>query len=226
MYADLDNYKKQVLISVVVAPLRKWHGSQNVQLRDTTSSLEWVKAQCKEDVLRHVLDTVAILGSQSTCLLIGIETNFADDTFEDGVVGARCVREDSLASHLGSMVIALMCSRLRWGMDFVQASTRRACLLADSDEQQVAFIDDWRRAREIVDEAEACGVVQVAQIAKRSHVKTMPGQQLTAVLEQAGWLATQTVVDFARARSLRLMGTQLLEDGFNVQKKGARRAPT
>ena len=58
----------------------------------------------------------------------------------------------------------------------------------------------------------------IQQWAKESDYNTASSKQLVAILRADNWQMTPRVAGHVQKRSSRLMGSQLLEDGFNDQK--------
>ena len=83
-----------------------------------------------------------------------------------------------------------------------------------SSEQQKQALGEFKGQIEIVRQALASEAPLMQAWARRSHLALTPAVQAKAILEGDGWKLTPRSREFFLQRSLRLMGTQALEDGL------------
>ena len=226
-YDDLENLYQLQIIADIGDPLYKWHQNQNRRLRTVPASAQWLLEQCGGEFSQHIRATLQGVHSQGRLRAWGLETDF-DASEADDVHGAHCAQQDFLAGRVGNFALSLARQRMSWGLDIISSWPKRCVLLTElaSSEQQKHALDEFKGQIEIVRQALASEVPLMKAWALRSHLALTSAVQAKAILEGDGWKLTPRSREFFLQRSLRLMGTQVLEDGFKAMKQTSKKNPT
>jgi hypothetical protein len=156
-----------------------------------------------------------------------LETERAEATAQKDEVKQK----EALSEHFAiarRFALSLARQRMSWGLDIISSWPKRCVLLTDlaTTEQQKHAVDEFKVQIEIVRQALASEVPLMKTWALRSHLALTPAVQAKAILEGDGRKLTARSREFILQRSLRLMGTQVLEDGFKAMKQTSKKNPT
>jgi len=216
MYASLESKAKEWIIATTTKPLERWYHEQSTALKGVSSTFDWLQLQCKDGYWKHILETFKILDTTTYFNNCGVELDFEASTFEDDGLIAHVAQQDEFASYIADMLVGIVRSRLKWGLDFIRGFPRRLVLLAS--ESGAAVASELRNDKDVL--ANMTGSTSPAAIerAARSHLNLTYCQQLLFMLQRADWIVNDAIVDKVRSHFLRVESTKIIEEGLGGQK--------
>ena len=179
-------HKTQRMISVILGPVRKWHGWQASFLRSPGPTTEFCKGMAAGDWLRHLNEVVLLLRAPSKLHLCGLTVAFPADLLELGVDNALVAEEDEFAMQIMALVFQLL--RFRTRACLMYSSTYPLAFAALLDEPQVPRA--LQSFKEAVLAWEAAGKCDLP-LAQRLHQRSPLGWSINVIManfaRRAGW---------------------------------------
>lgn len=218
--ADAENQHRQGCLSMMMTELDTWDSHQSKSLRTTAGALEWSLDQKQGNFLATCAATWALLHSESHLRRCGLSFSAGppvSGTIDEGTRHGFEIMQADLSKLVDSLVLHMCGMRLR----------RMLWLLRGWPSSSVAFLgdaaDDWvAKLRRDEGNFQWLGSLATAA-AKRVHDRHIfhlaSNQQLLGVMRGANWQLTPAVLEWVRQLNRRLIATQVVEDGFNVQRR-------
>lgn len=227
MYADPEHQYRQRIINYVCKPVVDWHSKQNKQNRSTTEARQWLISQCNNGFMESVAEIIGKLADTRDMERLGFI--FGAQLHTSEVIDMSCtdpqvIAQDELASLLGELVCSLAATRIRRHADMTIGWPLRACLMLSPD-TALDTISDLKFDYEDFQWLTQLRSASAERISNRSAFRTMPCIQLVEMLRLSGWQNTLMLKEHIADMSSKLLGTQIVEDGFNRTKTPAKDSP-
>lgn len=203
---------------------RLWQGNLNKELRCVSATRKWLTEQLKGSfvsTLRRVLHTTT---SESDIKLIGYTIPRDNDcrAISEGMV----LFEDSMAELQAHYMMRLTGNRLYQEALFLEGWPTKSVLLLDeasaSDTMQLLKWD-WETYQELKQRVEDNPGCSSKDFLSRHLFEIVPNQQLLQICILSGWVVTDRFRHWLEQRFAKLTQSQLAEDGFNREKRAARK---
>lgn len=218
MLSDPENQSRQRLITSATGPWEAWHSLQNTRLRSTDDTIEWSQEQITGSYMAVQHEVFAKMRDTNTLDYIGFELDFFSEEFEGlHPSSVQCARQDDLADNLGSLAVSLGFMRVRRSAWLLSGWPARSCLFLMEDRKDAAISElkcDWQNYQQLV----AMSTTEAKRLVHRSVFKLTPVLQLVRVLAAPEWSLTGDARGHITSRNQRLLGSQIVEDGFREQR--------
>lgn len=207
----------RVILSAATT-IDQWHSAQNKALRDVQSSRRWFCDQVAGGAFLEDIGAswtkLADIESLEYCMF---ETRRFPDLEPRH---PQVVSQDEVAGQLGSLLVALAASRLRkflWMVRGWPANIVRWTAGSDAHRRQAVRLlkEDYEAFVAISGRTDAPS----RRLAERSVFNTVPVQQAVELLKATGWVLTQPIIEKYENKHARLLGSQVIEDGVNRQRR-------
>ena len=225
-YADPENLHREWIIAVTTDPLQTWHHEQAEELaKGLEGSFAWLKAQCSWKFWDHIKRTLAIIGDSSNFQCMGIQaaTEFTKQTLAEDSLDVYIDQQNELCGNLGDMVLGVVLSRFKWGLDYLHGIPLRGCLLDSEHAPQIA--QEVKAHSEVVQSMAASPSRACQQKASFSHMKRAPAMQLMHVLKKADWKTCEKTASFAVGRYSSIESSRMVEEAHRQQNTFVRKNP-
>ena len=222
MYSDVASRSKWLVMLACGAPNKLWQGQMNAYLRQVDRSGPWVAEQIQGKFMDMVCEIGLAFCKEGTLQRIGFKLPHLRSAPSSGEV----IMEDDLAKHFVRYAMHLAANRLlreMWlwfGWPARSALWRPGCAVAG--DALLRLKEDYEAYRTLVEQAEERGTAELKEMVDRSLFKLCTVQQLVKIAEEEDWEVVPRLQQWANQRWLKIMQSQLAEDGFNCVKKGAR----
>lgn len=117
------------------------------------------------------------------------------------------------ASLLGRMTLTLSGLRLCRGLALLRGWPRR-CVLGLSPPHSQMMLDSFKQDAQNYEKMLESRAPYVKKTAERSVFRSIPVQQCWGVFQESGWAITGKLADWLRRKHYRMIGSQVIEDGF------------
>lgn len=222
-FSNRSNRSLLRVISTVTKPCLDWHAEQSRELRSTQGTLSWCISQASGGFFPHLGKIAGSLSDVINLERIGIRSRYVstrDSVFTS--IEGEPYWEKELATRMADLVIALLAPRVKRFLWLIRGWPARACLMIkDHNEEGTIkktlkdFLEDYDNYQYI----KGLTTPGIAEKKKRSIFELMSVEHLVRCLAEERYEATQKFDDMLKLRFNRLMGTQVLEDGFNRQRR-------
>ena len=199
----------------------EWHSHQNGTCRSTHASLIWLKEQVVDKKFLTICsDSLEGLGNREDLLYIGLDlglTSMNEDFEEDH---PYFVFQDELSGHFARMRVNLVAARLRRMLHMLRGpssySVHNAC---DSDALNTLGMQMFKIDFDNFTKLRAMNDAVAKKLVARSPFQTLPVQQIANIFIDHNWQSNNEVRSFFKKKHSRLLGTQVVEDGFQRQRR-------
>lgn len=207
-----DNQARQRILTRVGRMWLPWHSLQNKQLRRAGHSGLWLQEEIGGRFLSFCSRTRLQLSENLE--QSGVLTTF---TFFEARVegppeldGAEVSRENELCQLLGTLVVELVAARIRRCLWFLRGWPGRLAMLSAGRPEVEGGLQQLQEHRQ---------PPELQAIQERSCFRTPNMKQILRLMEMLGGLTSEEALAFLERRGRRLLGTQLIEDGFKRQRR-------
>ena len=181
---------------------------------------------CRGGIYDHIYQIAKCLRDTSSLERLGFERMCTHTKVKlNDEVAIMMEVHNEHAEHLGLLVLSLMGFRLERTVVIARGWPMRSVLFLNQATRGPALAE-FKGLVELHNKLVAASADSAAakRLLKRAPLELMPAQQLLKMLQQSDFVPTDSIIDFCRSRSRRLLGTQLIEDAFNRCKNLASNA--
>jgi hypothetical protein len=206
------------IMTFVGSPVDEWHGVSNAACRDVESNSSWIAAQLGGGLKEHFLKISSTLNSQTAlkeCGFFWFESMHGQDR------AAMEFDDEAFAILMGNLTRSLLGLRVRRLLYFTNGWPGKSFKLLLPRPVPEAAIEEFRKDLDVYTALSAIEPRprDLEQMLARSPFKLTVNKQWAAAFADAGWKVHEDTTDLARTRSKAVIGTQVIEDAFGVQKK-------
>lgn len=224
MLSCLDNRARCRMIACLFDPVLSWFKRMNTTLRSVPASLQWLRSELTGKFVGTLYTVLRQLGSAGHLRRVGLAcvAGYAKDAGDSDATRGQLVYEDELASLMATLASSIFAATLK----------RCAWMLLGPCAQSVLLLGH-SRVRDTTLETLKGGHKRFFQI--RATIRTNPGakklydrhvcamvpvQQIMLALHQKGWVCDVELAEWLQNNHCRVLGNQVVEDGFSRQKRG------
>lgn len=218
MYNNPENKYRQRLLMVCSDPIVDWHSKQNRTLRSASEAITWEIEEMTGAVWEPLKATVSVMSDASKLQFVGLQLDFS----AGAMVGLtaddpRVVWNGKQAQLMGSFITRLLSQRIRRLLPILRGWPRRCVLGLDQRHAD----DEAAEARlgELPSRQGQYGDKFSKTMVNRSLFESAHVSSYISAFEESDFLLSPSVLEMLRKRHARVIGTQLAEDGFDVQRK-------
>lgn len=219
---DPDSLMIEKLLVVATEAWEQWHSAQNRALRSCLESLPWLQAELRGgwmSAAKACLQTTMLELPLGRCGFSLPRAGWSAPS-EPGFL----LREDDMAQRMVHLVMGVTYMRLKRcsPMLFGWGSRSSLFLLGGEEAQRELdlFLRDFECYQRFKQEAGQFGGLR--EVVERSALGHVANQQLHGVLQSGGFsLERPDMRRFLTSCHSRILGSQVCEDAFNVQKNSA-----
>lgn len=220
MYGDEENKYRQRVVCVAGASCAAWQGEQSARNRSVQDAVKWEIEQLSGGFMGHLRRALEVLSNEDTLSRCGMEMSvFGDRRRRSPEMEHPVVQwNQEQANLLGQFATRLVGLRVVRCMVMVRGWPRR-CVLALSPPHAQQVLQDFRDDLANFRRLEEMGSSQARRMVARSLFQTTIVKQYAAVFESVNFVLTLALVAWLGRKHRRLVGTQLIEDGFNRERR-------
>lgn len=219
MYNNPGNKYRQRLLMVCCDPIVDWHNKQNRTWRSASESIAWEIDEMAGSIWEPLKATIAVMSDASKLHFAGLQMDFS----AGAMVGLsaddpRAEWNGEQAHLMGSFIIRLLSQRVRRLLPLLRGWPRRCVLGLDgryADGMLKQLQQDWENYQVV----KARGDKFSKTMVHRSLFESAHVAGYMSAFEESGFRLTPLVLEMLKKRHSRVTGTQLAEDGFNVQRR-------
>lgn len=200
----------------------EWHSEQNRRLRSVGESVAWVQEQIGGGVDHACCSTVDCLQGSDSLRWVGLRCDFpASATAELSQDHGGPVEDDEIASSLGSLALHLVFMRLKRNMNMLTGWPSRSTAMLPGQPQGCGQLDPalLKTDYDTFVSMKTLRQAKANKLCERSKLHLLPVQRVVMAFEQSGWELDEAVTQCILSRSRRLLGAQIVEDGFKRQSR-------
>lgn len=210
------------IVAFACKPCLDWHSEQNRQLRSAQAGLDWLSSQIRGGFWSHMNSIGEVLADSSDLEGIGISS-----TFTGPLAGTKndakgeAILQCELASKLGDLVLSLFQCRLRRFLWLLRGWPARTAVMVKGGDSACAerATNDLRTDYNAWQEFKAMNSGIAADMYARSIFELTTVQQTVQAMVANDWVISESTSEMFRMKCSRLVGTQLIEDGFREQRR-------
>lgn len=212
---------RQSVLCGVAQIAQEWQGKYNERCRSVEAALDVSLDWCGGGFLESCSSSLQALAKPE--LLVAMRFGICFDRSSLQGLSAdhpKVVQADEFAQIAGCLAVRLVSHRLRKFLDVVCGWPRRCVLFCSPDARvRDAALAAFKKDVEVFEGSmQEQPYPQVAAMRKRSIFHLPAVQQFVELCRSQQWVATEKLQLFARNANLRLVQTQVSEDGFNRQR--------
>lgn len=208
------------IIVAVGSPWEEWHSAQNSRLRSVGDSPQWTVEELQGNFAKTLCATWAATQNErilSECKFCTPNLSVTKGSGMDPPIQ----REDEIATKTMMLAAGITFWRLRRSAWLLMGVSSRSALLLSSDPEVVRR--EIRRFRVEYNSFQkgqslAGSVAGLEPIARRSQFTHPSVLQIIEMLRMDNWTVTSETRSFLQKAHMRLLGSQVVEDGFNIMK--------
>jgi hypothetical protein len=201
-------------------PLRNWFTAQSRALRSTKETQEWIAKQASGAANHPLRQTLGVLADPAALEFCNVAVE-VDAAMLDLPAGHLAIMEDQeVCQMMGDWVMHLVANRRKRQM-WLSSSwlTLQAKLLSPDAGKRAAAVEQMRKQAAALEEAKKQRSSFWQGVVRRSFLQLPPQLQLTYILEQEGWEATEAAQAFVRQRLSTMGQSKVCEDMFCVMRR-------
>lgn len=205
---------------------KAWQGKMNKSLRSTEDVIPFFQDQLNGSFRNTMEKILATTSSETDLADIGftLPRSGCPSALTDGEVAY----EDGMARLFAQYALMLVGNRWVRESWFLRGWPHRAVMLLGSKDNMDETFDllkkDYENFTRLKDEFGEATRGAAAEVLARHPFNLVPCQQLIAIARQSNWELTDEFAEWLKTRFARISQTQLVEDGFNREKRGAKRS--
>lgn len=180
--------------------------------------MPWEIRQLTGDYFLPLLRCFEAFGDPSLLYQMGVDI---DCDMSDAVANDELLHIEwnkSEAKLIGGYTLQLVAMRLRRGLPLLKGWPRRCVLALDARFEQT-ILGEYKQDLDNFNELSARSDPTAKAMAKRSLFNAAHVQNYTGMFVATGFQMTPQLRDALARRHSRLISTQVLEDGFNVERR-------
>lgn len=223
-FGQYENGRKLRAILQLTLPLEEWHSHQNTFLRSVSASVSWSLDQVSGGFMAHLVDIARATQQEASLTEVPfILPRVAQlaQPLDDMEIDA----EDSLATMMCDGALSLCGFRLMRHTWQIRGWPSRLILLlrpAIADLALQSFRKDYNNFMAL--SSNPHGFAGMKALTSRSVFHLTCVRQCVETAKAHEWTVSPALVEHVRMSQSRLLGSQIVEDGFNRQKNAVRMA--
>ena len=214
---ETKNKRLVQMVTTLAQPVKLWHSTQNVELRDAARTRAWFQSQVEGGVVDHLVQIVNLLSSPVALSQAGFPTALSGTDLE-----GELAFEDEMATLFGTIALELIsCRSVRtlW----LTAGWPAGCLgLCGSESLAKETAERLQLDAAAFDKLKGAAVKSSTMQAyeKRSYFQLTAVQQVLQGFAETGWASSpsQDMKDIIDKRHSGCLATQAVEDANNKMK--------
>ena len=205
------------VLTHVPTPLDAWHGHANSACRDVSATSEWLLEQLAGGFMQHLFRIIATLSDPTVLKDCGFFL-FEGAGPEDQ--DAYTMVDEELAGLMGCLVLQLLAARQRRVMYFLGGWPGKLFKVLLGPAMARATLAEFKRDHAVWKHLRSLSPLPagLSLALDRSVFKLTAVKQLVAACEESGWEPSGDMEELLRERTQAIIGTQLVEDIFGLQK--------
>jgi hypothetical protein len=220
VYSNGENLIKMRAICSILKPTQDWHSSQNRALRSVGGSSQWMREQCLGAFWAPLVETLARLSHPGHLSRMGFQVRLDASTRGLPLEHPCVVQANDMAQFAAEFALTLIGCRLRRCLWLIAGWPSKFCLLsADAEAVRARARDELRTDYSNFRKLEQDGRLCLSLMCKRSSFQTASVMQLVGIMKSTDWEVTPAVRDFSRKISSIILSSQIVEDGFNRERR-------
>lgn len=215
MLSDHTNMRFCRILATVESPLLEWHGEQNRETRQASSSHQWYKQQVLGGYQAHLAGNLRLL--ETPAALQNARFVLTPDAIKQ--LGSDLASEEEFADFFGQSVLALTTYRAKQNLNMVSGWPKQLLRILGSEQEAAQVVRLFKsdyEARCHMKEAHCTPAMKL--FLKRSAFNKTSVMKMVECFKLAGWQVTAAIRKDVVGHSCGLMQTQIIEDIIGHQK--------